>query len=68
MTLNDIEKMDKELLTVSDVKKVLGMTDATIRNAAREAPDKLGFPVIVAGHQVRIPRRAFIRFMKGASK
>lgn len=68
ITLDDIKRMDKELLTVQDIEKVLGLTGTTIRNAAREHPETLGFPVMIVGKggkQIRIPRRAFIRFMEG---
>lgn len=68
ITLDDIKKMDKELLTVQDVEKLLKVNGTTIRAAAREHPETLGFPVMLFGKngkQVRIPRRAFIRFMEG---
>lgn len=68
MTLEEIKKMDKELLTVQDVEKLLKVNGTTIRMAAREHPETLGFPVMLfgkGGKQVRIPRRAFIRFMEG---
>lgn len=68
MTLEEIKKMDKELLTVQDVKKLLKVNATTIRRAAREHPETLGFPVMIfgkGGKQVRIPRRAFVRFLEG---
>lgn len=68
ITLDDIKRMDKELLTVQDVEKLLKVNGTTIRRAAREHPETLGFPVMLFGKngkQVRIPRRAFIRFMEG---
>ena len=68
ITLDDIKRMDKELLTVQDVEKLLKIKGTTIRRAAREHPETLGFPVMLfgkGGKQVRIPRRAFIRFMEG---
>ena len=60
--------MDKELLTVQDVEKLLKINGTTIRKAAREEPEKLGFPVMLfgkGGKQVRIPRRAFVKFLEG---
>lgn len=65
ITLDDIKRMDKELLTVQDVAKLLKVNGTTIRRAAREHPETLGFPVMLFGKQVRIPRRAFVRFLEG---
>lgn len=67
-TLDDIKRMDKELLTVQDVKKLLKVNATTIHRAAQEHPETLGFPVMIFGKgskQVRIPRRAFIKFLEG---
>lgn len=67
-TFEEIKKSPKELLTVQDIEKVLGVTGRLIRTAAREHPETLGFPVMIVGKggkQIRIPRRAFIRFMEG---
>lgn len=67
-TFEEIKKSPKELLTVQDIEKVLGVTGQLIRTAAREHPEALGFPVMIVGKggkQIRIPRRAFIRFMEG---
>lgn len=69
ITLDDIKRMDKELLTVKDVEKLLKINGTTIRRAAREHPETLGFPVMLFGkggkQQVRIPRRAFVKFLEG---
>lgn len=65
ITLDDIKRMDKELLTVQDVEKLLKVNGTTIRKAAREHPETLGFPVMLFGKQVRIPRRAFVKFLEG---
>jgi hypothetical protein len=37
----------------------------SIREAARQRPDLLGFPVIVYGRKVKIPRKPFIKFVQG---
>lgn len=68
LTFDEIKASPKEMLTVTDVERVLGLSGETIRAAAREHPETLGFPVMLFGKngkQVRIPRRAFIRFMEG---
>lgn len=68
LTFDEINRMDKELLTVQDVEKLLKINGTTIRRAAREHPETLGFPVMIygkGGKQVRIPRRAFVKFLEG---
>ena len=57
MTLDEIRSSDKEVLTCQDV--------ATLHMQAVEQPWRLGFPVIVMGSRVKIPRRPFLKFMEG---
>lgn len=65
MTLEDIKTMDREMLTPAIVAEVINGDAQKIRMQARERPELLGFPVIVYGSRVKIPRRAFIRYMDG---
>lgn len=65
-TLEEIEALPKETLTCSNVAKVLNANPYAIHQAAIERPELLGFPTIVAGRRVKIPKRAFVAFMKGA--
>ena len=65
MTLDQIAEMTAEVLTPAQVASVLHLDQDTIRGQAREAPWLLGFPVICAGNRVKIPRLAFLRFMRG---
>ena len=65
MTLQDIENMDRQMLTPVIVAKYLGCDDQTIRLQARLRPDLLGFPVICMGNRVKIPKAAFVAFCKG---
>lgn len=64
-TLQDIEKHPREFLTPALVAPVIGMDQQTLRMRARERPDLLGFSVICAGSRVKIPKEAFLRFMRG---
>lgn len=66
MTLADIEKIDKSILTAADIADYLGTDPNTIRIQAHENAKMLGFPVIVLGSRVKIPKEGFIRFCKGA--
>lgn len=65
MTLDQIEAMTTEVLTPAQVASVLHLDQDTIRGQARDAPWLLGFPVVLAGNRVKIPRIAFLRFMRG---
>lgn len=64
MTLKEIEESTKEVLTCQDVSAVLKCNPATLHMQAMKAPQFLGFPVIVMGSRVKIPRRPFINYMK----
>lgn len=64
MTLSELEALPGEILTCQQVAPVLNANPSTIHGQAMERPELLGFPVIVAGSRVKIPKRPFIRFMK----
>ena len=64
MTLTEIEASSEEFLTPADVKEILGCDQYAINLQAREDPAKLGFPVNIMGTRVRIPRRAFLHWLK----
>ena len=64
-TLAEIEALPGEVLTCQQIAPVLGANPATIHLQATDRPELLGFPVIVAGRRVKIPRRAFLKFMEG---
>ena len=68
LTLEDIRKMDRDILTPAIVAPVIECSATWIRLTARECPKELGFPVIVRGSRVKIPRLAFIRFMEGRAE
>ena len=62
LTLQDIRESEKEMLTPADVSHVLRCDSYTITLQAKADPKKLGFPVIVMGSRVRIPKAGFLRF------
>lgn len=64
-TLQDIENCPKPMLIPTDIAPVLGCDPYSINVQARENPDALGFPVIVMGTRVRIPKDGFLRFCRG---
>lgn len=65
MTAEELRESGKETATVSEIGEILGMSAHALRLQAREDASKLGFPVIVYGCQVRVPVRAFLRFLEG---
>lgn len=65
MTLFEIESMEKETLSVAEVCSCLGGDPLAFRIQARTNPAALGFPVIVLGSRVKIPKQAFLKFMRG---
>ena len=68
MTLSEVERMDTTTLTPAQVASVLHSDPQLIRVAARQRPELLGFDVIIVDNRVKIPREAFIAFMRGKGK
>lgn len=64
MTLEEIEAIPDEYLLPKHIAPVLGMSQYTINVQAQDEPDALGFPVVVTGSRVRIPKEAFLFFMR----
>lgn len=65
MTFEEIKESDKDFIFADDVKDVICVSPNALRKQAHEDPSKLGFPVMVCGTKVRIPRKAFIKFIEG---
>lgn len=65
MTLEELEALPVAVLTCAQIAPVLKADAYTIHETAIQRPDLLGFPVNVMGMRVRIPKAAFIRFMRG---
>jgi hypothetical protein len=62
-SIQDIIALERDYLTPAEIAGVLGSDPQTIRVAARTEPKRLGFPVVVIGSRVKIPRTAFLRYM-----
>ena len=63
LTLDDLAAVDRDWLTCAQVAPILGANADSIRGQARVCPERLGFPSICFGNQVRIPKVPFLRFM-----
>ena len=65
LTLEDIEGMQSNVLTVQQAAAFLCMDPQTIRDQAERDIRSLGFPICKAGHSWKIPRAGFINWCKG---
>lgn len=63
MTLQDIIASDCVYLTPSDIAPILGCDPQSIRTQAHKDPQVLGYPVIIIGRRIRIPRIPFLHYL-----
>ena len=63
MTVDDLMKSEKPMLTPDQIAPILGCNAQWIRATAKENPQQLGFPVTVIGTRTKIPRLAFLKFL-----
>ena len=63
MSIDDMKKSEKVYLLPSEIAPILGCACYSINVQARQDPSKLGFPIIVMGSRVRIPRIPFLHFL-----
>lgn len=65
MTLEELEKLPKEMLVPADIAPILGCMPYSINLATRDGKNPFPFPVIRMGARVRIPKAPFIKAMRG---
>lgn len=65
MRLAEIEKLDKDFLTVREVAGCLKCAEQLIRDEASKSPKFLGFPITKIGHSYRIPKDGFVNWARG---
>lgn len=68
MTLEELEKLPKEMLVPADVAPILGCRPYAINVATRDGKNPFPFPVIRMGTRVRIPKMPFIKAMRGEER
>ena len=66
--LKKIEESNEAFILCEDIGRLLGITPQCIREQAKKSPQHLGFPVVVVGNSIRIPRVPFLQFVKGKWK
>jgi len=65
MTIEDIKKINKDILTPNDIAPVLGCDPNIIRWQAKHDIKQLGFPATKIGSRVKIPKIGFIKWFEG---
>ena len=65
MTVQEMEDMTCNTLTVAQVAEFLGKDPQVIRDQAEREPKYLGFPICKAGRSYCIPRLGFLAWVKG---
>lgn len=65
MTLEELEASPKEMLIPSDIAPILGCNPYTINVATRDGKNPFPFPIIRMGTRVKIPKKPFIKAMRG---
>lgn len=61
--LKALMEIDRDYLLPAEVAPVMHWDTHALRLQAREDPSKLGFPVLVYGSRVKIPKIPFLQFM-----
>ncbi len=67
LSIADLEKMDCPSITAEVAAAVLDHDPQSIRLQAHCDPKMLGYPVIVTGRRVKIPRIPFINYLRGVT-
>lgn len=58
-----LQSLDKPYYVPTDVARILGCESYSVNLAAHDNPAALGFPIILTGRRVRIPRASFLDFV-----
>lgn len=64
-TLEDIEKIDAPILLPRHIAGYLRCAQYTINCQAKQDASKLGFPVIMTGSRIKIPKEGFLNYCRG---
>ena len=64
MTVDDLKKMDSAMIVPAVAAAVIGCDPNNLRLVARRHPEWLGFPTVIIGNRVKIPRLPLIKFLE----
>ena len=67
MTLKEMKESSEMFVTPAQAAKILKCDPAFIRYTAHNAPERLGFPVLVVGNRTKINRKQFLEYLGEAS-
>ena len=65
--IDRLKTIRRACLLPEEVAGVRGCMPQSIRVAARQRPELLGFPVVIVGNRVKIPRIPFLNLMTGGT-
>lgn len=68
MTLDDVERIPKDFLTVTDIAPFLHSSPNDLRVQAWERPDMLGFPIVIVRRRIKIPKALFVQHFRGRNQ
>lgn len=63
--IEKIQALDSATIDAETAAAALGCKAHSLRQAARQRPELLGFPTIIMGSRVRIPRVPFLKALLG---
>ena len=67
MTFEEIKASDRDFVNTTDIAPIMHVAPYSINVQAKKDPAKLGFPVVVVGTRVLVPRLGFIKFLEGTN-
>ena len=65
MTIAEIERLDRDFITVQEAAGCIHCEPQLIRDEASKNPKYLGFPIAKIGHSYKIPREGFVNWARG---
>ena len=65
-TLEEIKRIDKEMLSCEDVAGYFGCDPQDIRVQAKQNASALGVPCIMVGSRVKFPKAGFVNYCEAA--
>lgn len=63
MTVEELKSCKSVFVYADDIAPIIGASPQLLRQQAHIDASLLGFPVAIVNHQVRIPRKPFLRFI-----
>ncbi len=65
-TLEEIKRIDKEMLSCEDVAPYFGCDPQDIRVQAKQNASALGVPCVMIGSRVKFPKAGFVNYCEAA--